>query len=192
MYIIMNVTSILAFVVGKSLMSTWRQAAQSSSCLKVERVPSNPCAANVLRGSQSREVFEAPRNLSCESWLGRLTVRHRLITLKSRNHKRKILLSARKRTQSMSPNTRCVIPYVSDGVNIPPGASTTHAQAVGNRSLLVPQEKTCHPQGWQGHSITSEWLLCVEEIGEGLCVRRSHASHVIPARSRVQAGIGTE
>jgi hypothetical protein len=26
------------------------------------------------------------------------------------------------RTQSMSPNTRCVVPYVSDGVNIPPSA----------------------------------------------------------------------
>jgi hypothetical protein len=31
--------------------------------------PSNPCAVNVPRGSQSREffeVFEAPRNLPCE------------------------------------------------------------------------------------------------------------------------------
>ena len=34
--------------------------------------PSNPCAVNVPRGSQSREffeVFEAPRNLPCELFL---------------------------------------------------------------------------------------------------------------------------
>jgi hypothetical protein len=54
------------------------------------------------------------------------------------------------------------------------------------------RKKPATRQGWQGHSITSEWLLCVEEIGERLRVRRSHARHVIPARSRVQAGIRTE
>jgi hypothetical protein len=56
----------------------------------------------------------------------------------------------------------------------------------------VPQEKPATRQGWQGHANTSEWLLPVEEIGEGLRVRRSQASHVIPARSNVQAGIRTE
>ena len=66
----MNVTSILAFVVGKSLMSTWQQAAQSSSCLKVERAPSNPCAANVPRGSQSREFFEVFGCVLIVSWWG--------------------------------------------------------------------------------------------------------------------------
>src|ERR1700721_2544482 len=62
----------------------------------------------------------------------------------------------------------------------------------GDRSLLVPQKTLPPPEGWQGHSITKEWLLRVEEIGEGLRVRRSHASHVIPARRNIQAGIRTE
>jgi hypothetical protein len=56
----------------------------------------------------------------------------------------------------------------------------------------VQGRKTCHPTRWQGRAITREWLLSVKEIGEGLRVRRSQASHVIPARSNVQAGIRTE
>jgi hypothetical protein len=48
------------------------------------------------------------------------------------------------------------------------------------------------PSGWQGYFNHSDRLLRVEEIGERLRVRRSHAGRVIPARSCLQAGVRTE
>jgi hypothetical protein len=74
----------------------------------------------------------------------------------------------------------------------PAGRPTTHTQEVVKDRYSFRKTKPATRLEWQGHAITSEWLLRVEEIGEGLRVRRSHAGHVVPAPNRFQAEIRTE
>jgi hypothetical protein len=66
--------------------------------------------------------------------------------------------------------------------------------ACGSNAGLIDSMKIALPTHEDGRatSITANRLLRVEEIGEGLRVWRSHASHVIPALRDVQAGIRTE
>jgi len=53
-------------------------------------------------------------------------------------------------------------------------------------------KKTCHPRG-DGRATSKLGLLFPEEeIRERFRVRRSHSGHVVPARIRVQAVIGSE
>jgi hypothetical protein len=56
----------------------------------------------------------------------------------------RILLSERKHKQSVSPSTRSVAPYVSDVVNIPPGAPPRmkRRSCIGCYSL---PKNPCHP-----------------------------------------------